>query len=144
MAERVLDLAADGRDPEDDVGAEDGARDRDPAEGVPELEGERDDVGPGDLGDGDGVGDRERGVDDAFGAGEDLVEGGEVGQDHALVDAVGEGLVRDGGFDVGGEVVQDLEGEVAEVLALLAGALDVFPRVGFEELEAEVAPDGFP
>ena len=96
------------------------------------------------MGDGDGVGDRERGVDDAFGAGEDLVEGGEVGQDHTLVDAVGEGLVRDGGFDVGGEVVQDLEGEVAEVLAVLAGALDVLPRVGFEELEAEVAPDGFP
>ena len=33
----------------------------------------------------------ERGVDDAFGAGEDFVEGGEVGHEYGLVDTVGGG-----------------------------------------------------
>lgn len=142
VAEGVFDLAADG---EDDVGADDDAGDGDPAEGIPELEGEGEDVGPGDLADGDGVGEGQGGVDDAFGAGEDFVEGGEVGRDDAVGDAVGgEGAVGGDGVDVGGEVVQDLEGEVAEFLAVLVGALDVFPRVGFEEFEAEVAADCFP
>lgn len=39
--------------------------------------------------------------------------------------------------------MQDLEGEVPELLAILVGALDLFARVGFEELEAEVAADPF-
>lgn len=78
FAEGVLDFAADGRDAEDDVGAHDGAGDRDPVEGVPELEGQGEDVDPGYLADGDGVGDWEGGVDDAFGAGEDFVHGGQV------------------------------------------------------------------
>ena len=42
-------------------------------ERVPELEGEREDVDPGYLADGYGVGDGQGGVDDAFGAGEDFV-----------------------------------------------------------------------
>lgn len=62
FAERVLDLASDGGDAEDDVGGEDGAGDGDPAQVVPHLEGKHHDVDPGDLGDGDGVGDGERGV----------------------------------------------------------------------------------
>ena len=56
VAEGVLDLAADGGDAEHDVSAHDGAGDGDPAEGGPQLEGQGDDVDPGDLGDGDGVG----------------------------------------------------------------------------------------
>ena len=56
VAERVPDLAADGRDAQHDVGAHDGARDGDPAQRGPQLERERDDVDPGDLRDGDGVG----------------------------------------------------------------------------------------
>ena len=111
VAEGVLDLAADGGDAEDYVGADDGPWDGDPVEGVPELEGEREHVDPGYLGDGDGVGERERGVDHAFGAGEDFVEGGEGGHEGALGDALGgEGSVVENGLDVGGEVVEDLEG----------------------------------
>ena len=72
-SERVFDFAADGGDAEDDVGADDGAGDGDPAEGVPELEGEHDYVDPCYLGDGDAVGDGEGGIKHAFGAGEDFV-----------------------------------------------------------------------
>lgn len=54
-------------------------------EGVPELEGQHDDVDPCDLGDGDAVGDGKGGVEDAFGAGEDFVEGGEVGLKYRIV-----------------------------------------------------------
>lgn len=58
--------------------------------------------------------------------------------------AVGvQGAVVGDGVDVGGEVVQDLEGEVAELLAVLVGALEMLAGVGFEELEAEVAADPF-
>ncbi len=103
MAERIFDLAANSRDAEDDVRADDGARNRDPVEGIPELEGEGEDVNPCDLGDGDRVSERERRVDDAFGAGEDLVEGGEVRHDLALVDTFfAEGAVCENRFDVGG------------------------------------------
>ena len=56
MAKGVLDLAADGCDAQNDVRADDGAGDGDPAERVPELEGEDEDVGPCDLADGYGVG----------------------------------------------------------------------------------------
>lgn len=75
FAEGVFDFAADSGDAEDDVGGEDAAGDGDPAELVPELEGQHHDVDPGDLGDGDGVGDGERGVEDAIDADEDVVEG---------------------------------------------------------------------
>ena len=143
-AEGVLDLPADGRDAEDDVGAHDGARDRDPVEGIPELEGEGEDVDPGYLADGDGVGDGQGRVDDAFGAGEDFVHGGQVAHYQTMVHALGEqGAVVGDGVDVGGEVVQNLEGEVAELLAVVVGALDLFAGVGLEELEAEVAAEPF-
>jgi len=102
VAEGVFDLAADGRDAEDYVGADDGAGDGDPVEGVPELEGECEDVDPGYLADGDGVGDWEGGIEDAFAAGEDFVQRGEVAHDHALLGPVVEGGILDDGFDVGG------------------------------------------
>jgi hypothetical protein len=75
FAEGVLDFAADGGDAEDDVRGEDAAGDGHPAEIVPHLEGKHHDVDPGDLGDGDGVGDGERGVEDAVDTDEDVVEG---------------------------------------------------------------------
>lgn len=103
FAEGVLDFPPDGRDAEDDVRAHDGARDRDPVEGVPELEGEGEHVDPGDLADGDGVGDWEGRVDDAFGAGEDFVQRGQVAHHETLVHAVGgQGAVLVDGVDVGG------------------------------------------
>ena len=40
-------------------------------------------------------------------------------------------------------MVQDLEGQVAELLAGCVGALDVFAGVGFEEFEAEVLAVAF-
>lgn len=57
VAEGVFDFAADGGDAEDYVGRDDGARDCDPAQRVPELEGEQHYVEPGCLADGDGIGD---------------------------------------------------------------------------------------
>ena len=90
FAEGVFDLAADGGDAEDDVGGEDGTRDGDPAEVVPHLEGEHHDVDPGDLGDGDGVGDGEGGVEDALDADEDVVEGDDGGDWGVLAGAKGD------------------------------------------------------
>lgn len=78
VAERVLDLVADEEDAEDDVRREDGRRDRDPSERRVELEGQQDHVEPGDLGDDDGVGDREGRVQDALRVHEDVVEETEV------------------------------------------------------------------
>ncbi len=73
MTERVLDLAPDGRDSEDDVGAHNGAGNRDPAESFPQLEGKCDHVHPCYLTDGDRIGDWEGRVEDTFGASKDLV-----------------------------------------------------------------------
>ncbi len=81
VSKRILNFSANGGDAEDYVGAEDGAGDRDPAQCVPELEGESEHVDPGYLADGNGVGDGKGGVEDAFGAGEDFVHGGQVAHD---------------------------------------------------------------
>ena len=59
------------------------------------------------------------------------------------MDAVVEGFVGDDAFHVGGQVVQDLEGQVAEFLAGFVGAPDVFARVGFEEVEGELLAVSF-
>lgn len=69
VAEGVFDFASNGCESNDDVCGEDATRDRDPAEIVPELEGKHHDVDPGDLRDGDGVGDRQGGLEDAVHAG---------------------------------------------------------------------------
>lgn len=62
VAEGILDFATDEEETEDDVGGADCTGDGDPLEVVVELEGEDDDIDPGYLGDGDGVGDWEGGV----------------------------------------------------------------------------------
>jgi len=67
VAEGVLELVADRRDAEDDVGGRDGAGDRDPPEADVELEREQVDVEEDDLGDQDVVADGEGGGKDAFG-----------------------------------------------------------------------------
>jgi len=72
-AEGVFDFAADGGNAEDDVGGEDAAGDCYPAEIFPELEWQHHYVDPGNLGDGDGVGDWEGGLEDTFYADEDFV-----------------------------------------------------------------------
>ena len=141
VTERILDLSADGGDAEDDVGADDCAGYRDPLQVFPELEGESKHVHPGDLADGDGVGDWERGTQHALAAGEDFVHGDEVGHCHCLAGPVVESFVLDGGFHICGEVGEDLEGEVAEVFL---GALDQLPRVGFCERETEPVASLFP
>jgi len=58
VPEGILNFAADRGEPDDDVCGEYAPGDGDPAEVVPELEGEQHDVHPGDLGDGNGVSDR--------------------------------------------------------------------------------------
>lgn len=73
ITEWVLDLTTNRRDAEDDVRANNGAGDGDPLERVPELEREHEYVDPRDLGDGDTVRNRERGVEHAFGPGKDFV-----------------------------------------------------------------------
>ena len=103
-AERVLDLAPDGGDAQHDVGADHRARDGDPAKRVPELEGERDDVDPGDLRDGDGVGFGQGGGEHAFGAGEDVGEVVEEGEHSAGEGAVVEGAVFHDALGVSREV----------------------------------------
>jgi hypothetical protein len=79
FAEGVLDFAADGGNTEDDVGGEDAAGDGHPVEVVPHLERKHHDIDPGDLGDGDGVGDGERGVENAVDTDKDIVEGHDGG-----------------------------------------------------------------
>ena len=96
MAEGILDFMADGRDAQDNVSAHHGARDRDPAERFPQLKREHDHVYPRDLADGDGVGDGERCVENAFGPREHFVEGRDIGHDHSLMHAVAEcAILRD-------------------------------------------------
>ncbi len=130
VAEGVLDLLADGCDAENDVRGEDRAGDGDPFEGVVELEWEEHHVHPGDLGDGNTVRDGERVVEDTLGAREGVGKHLHVGHDVGVRDAVGEGAVLQGHVDVGLQVGQDLEGEVAEVVF---GFLHQFAGVGFGE-----------
>jgi hypothetical protein len=69
VAERVLELVPDGREPDDDVCRGQGAGDGDPAQRVEELEGEQVDVEEHDLGDQDVVADGEGRGEDALGRG---------------------------------------------------------------------------
>lgn len=96
MAEGVLDFAADKGESKNDVGGNcyiirpensvdwmgiltDGSRNGHPFKKVVQLEGQHEDVDPGDLGDGDAVCGRKRSIQDAFGAGEDFVQGRQSG-----------------------------------------------------------------
>ena len=67
VAKWGFNFAPDGGNPEDDIGANDGSRDGDPSERLPKLEWEGDYVDPGDLGDGNAVGNGKRGVEYPFG-----------------------------------------------------------------------------
>ena len=77
VAERVLDLAADERDAQDDVGGEQRARDRHPPERLAQPERQQQDVDPGDLPDGDAVRDGKRRVEHALRARQHVVHGRE-------------------------------------------------------------------
>ena len=82
MAKRVFDFTTNRGDPKDDIGANEGSRNCDPSESLPKLEWEGEYVDPGDLGDGNGVGNRKRGVEYAFGASKDFVEGAQASHGH--------------------------------------------------------------
>lgn len=135
VAEWVLDFAADGGEPDDDVCGEDAAGDGNPLQRVNELEGKHHDVDPGDLGDGDGVGDGERSLKDAVHAGEGLVELHDTSDGLVLVQTNLQRLVVDDAVHVAGDVVQDFEGEVAE---RLLGALDPLAWIGLGEGDSKV------
>jgi hypothetical protein len=98
------------------------------------LEGEDHDVDPCDLGDGDGVGNGQRGIEDAIETNEALVEGNNTGDGLVLVETDLESLVVDDAVDVRGEMVQNLEGQVTEGLL---GTLDPLARVGLGESNAQ-------
>ena len=107
------------------------------------MEWQGDDVGPGDLADGDGIRDWEGRVDYTLCAGEHFVHGGQVRHYHALVHAVGERPVTDDAFHVRGQVVQHFERQVPKLLPVLVRALDVFPRIRLEEFEPKIGAHGF-
>ena len=74
VAERVLDFCADLGDAQDNVGGEDAAGDGDPLQTGPQLERQHHDVDPGDLRNGNRVGDGERSLKDTVHAGQGFVE----------------------------------------------------------------------
>lgn len=74
VAEGVLDFATNGSQSDDNVSSEDASGDGDPVEAVNQLEWQHHDVNPGDLRDGDGVGNGERGLENAVHADHGLVE----------------------------------------------------------------------
>ena len=102
VAKWVFNFAPDGGNPEDDIGANDGSRDGDPSERAPKLEWEGNYVDPGDLGDGNGVGNGKRGVEYPFGASKDFVEGAQRSHGHRLVSARRKSSVANDRLDVGG------------------------------------------
>nr|POE87272.1 hypothetical protein CFP56_29861 [Quercus suber] len=141
LPERVLELVPDLRQPENHVAGEDGAGDRDPAEQAHELDRKHEHVRPRDLRDGDGVRDRQRRVDDALDAGQDLAQPAEQRHRLPLVAADDERLVLEDGFEVGGQIRENLQRCVAEVVF---GAFDELARVRLGEREPEVLADGLP
>jgi hypothetical protein len=138
IAEGVFNLSSDLGKSDDDVCGEDTTRNRDPAEVVPQLEGQHHYINPSNLRDGDGVGDGEGSLKDAVHADKCFVElnntgdfyhvsllikrmGNSVHTSLILVEANLEGLVVDDAVDIARDVVQDLKGQVAEGLL---GTLD--------------------
>ena len=96
---------------------------------------------PGDLPDGDAVRDGERRVEHALRARQHVVRGHERVERLRLVDAPFERAVVVQRLQVGGEVRQDLERQVAE---RLRGVLDEFARVRLRHGQAEKLADYFP
>lgn len=81
------------RETKDDVGGKHSARNGDPVEVVVELEGQDENIGPGDLRDGDGVGDWQWCVEDTLGTGEDVCERADVVHGPSLMDGARHGLL---------------------------------------------------
>jgi hypothetical protein len=143
VAEGIFNLSSDLGKSDDDVCGENTTGNRDPAEVVPQLEGQHHYVDPGNLRDGDGVGDGEGSLEDAVHADKCFVEldntgdfyhisllvkrmGNSVHTSLVLVKANLESLVVDDAVDIARNVVQDLKRQVAEGLL---GTLDPLARV---------------
>ncbi len=118
-----------------DVGGEDATWNGDPAEVVPQLERQHHDVDPGDLRDGDGVGNRQRSLQDTVHTSQGLVELNNTGNGLVLVKTNLERLIVDDAVDVAGEMVQDFERQVTKGLL---GALDPLAGVRLGECDTEV------
>lgn len=84
VAKWILNFTADSGKTDDDVCGKDAPRNCDPAQIVPKLKGQHHDVNPGDLGNGDGVGNGEGSLKHAIHASEGFVELDDTG-DYDLV-----------------------------------------------------------
>lgn len=142
VTERVLDLAANGLEAQDDVRSSHGTGNGNPLESGPQLEGQHEDVDPGDLRDSDRVGDREGSVENTLRTGKNIIqlEDGLRGLD--LVVALELRLVTLGqSVNISAEVVENLEGQISK---RLLGALELLARVGLSHRQTEVFTDGLP
>ena len=99
------------------------------------MERQHHNVDPGNLRDGDGVGNGQRSLKNTVHTGEGLVELNNTGNGLVLVETNLERFVVDDAVDVAGEMVQDLERQVTQ---RLLGALDPLAGVRFGECDAEV------
>lgn len=152
VTEGVLDLAADSRETKDDIGSEDGTGDGDPVKRGIQLERQNHDVDPCDLGDGDGVGNGQRSVENTVKTNEALIEGNNTSDYRplvlqtpqsqtkkqltglVLVETNLESLIVDDAVDVRREMVKNFEREVTEGLL---GALDPLAGVGLGECDTQ-------
>lgn len=127
VSKGILDFAADEGNSKDDVGGEDRGWNGDPAERLVELEGEEQNVDPGDLANGDRIRDGERGVEDAVGSGEDVVHGSEGVQGLGLIDGDLEGAIVIEQLHVRRQMGKDLKREITE---RAVGALEELAGIG--------------
>jgi hypothetical protein len=127
VAEGVLDFATDECNAEDDICRKHAGGDGDPAKRFVQLEGEEEDVDPGDLTDGDGVCDWQRGVENAISACKHVVHGRYRVEGLSLVDADLEGAVVVNVLHVAAHVAEDLEREVSQ---WYFGSLEQFTGIG--------------
>lgn len=100
LAKGVLNLAPNKRQSQYDVRGKDGRRNGNPFETIDELEGQHQDIHPCDLGNGDGIGQRQRGVEDPIDAVEDVVDLRKQRQSHAVIARGFERPILDDGPDV--------------------------------------------
>lgn len=132
---RVLNLPANHEQAQNDVGRCDGGRNRNPVERGQQLEGKKEDVDPGNLRNGDGVGDGERGGQHTVGTHQDVVHDRHVVVSKRLLHGHGQLTVGDQLVRVGGEVTKDFEGEVAKRARCL---LNHLARIGGGEANTNV------
>lgn len=136
ISERVLDLAADQSQTEDNIGCKDGSRDGDPFKSLPELEWENKNVNPGDLRDSDRVGNRQGSVQNSVRSGENVIQDGDGVESLCLVDGGLKGTIVDDVANIGRGVVQNLQWHIAQGLLRL---LDQLARVRLSHWETETA-----